>query len=1004
SLLAAALLLVTAPPAWCQTVVATWIGPAEGDWEDPANWSTGVVPGELPAGFNEAVTVDGSGVEAAVSLTSDREVRDLAITDGDELTIGPNGSLAVTDFVSVAGRAHVNGGRLSFTESSTISAGGELRISGTQAEARLGDGDGSGVINNDGLIAGAGALFVDGLLRNRGEILAEASAGYSPANAQLDLSLRDPSFDFSFPTPIVQNTGRIAATTGARLRIATESPGVASIVNEAPGSVGRIEASPGSTVEIERVYLVGGQLAALSEPGLEGGRVTLVSTTLDGVGVSGDVAFRGLTLRGVVSNTGSLAFDVGLSASSFGDDIFIDDRVTLSGGGELVLGDPNSAGATTAVRLMNFSPERLLQLVNEDNTIRGAGSIDVPLINRGVVQAGYGSGDAASTRLRLGVPGTSRSPLTNAGSLEAAGGTLEISSFDLQNRESTAQGTIRARAGGVVELNNVFLSGGTLRADAAEGETTAGAVEISGGTLADVTIEGVVGSETSTIDLSGNVRNTGTLRTRVFSFSENVTLTGGGVVELSPSSTIEIGGSFGEPIYLTNRDNTLRFHDTSVFTSSATPFLVNHGAIEVMPLASADLAPLSIISSGNITAGTDSRVELGPLVFESPTAVLRAERGSNVLVESFSGGVIEAADPMEVDPALGVVTVDNQLENTMIRGGVALDSGGGLGGQLVNDGVIYASGQRIGSSSTLLSLDGTGELKLGVTDFALTPDFFGLVKTQVINGPQHTIRGRSAIQLDSVQFINEGAIIADNGTLRVNIAGRSAFVQRGVLSTGSDGNLQIDGFGALFGDTLRLQNEGRIEALSGPVEIELPLVNRQGAEIVVNSRLEAESIENLAGGTVTGGGVLSASGFGFPAVTNAGTFAPGDGVGTLIVDADFMQSETGVLAIDVDGFVSAGPNDPDSQHDVLWLAQATLGGEVRFLFDEGLDPQFGDRVEFLFASAVTGEFDTVTGLPDLGGGLGWSLVYGQTSVAAVVTSSDANQDNAVDAADYALLR
>ncbi|MEM1305730.1 MAG: hypothetical protein AAGG46_12585, partial [Planctomycetota bacterium] len=95
SLLAAALLLVTAPPAWCQTVVATWIGPAEGDWEDPANWSTGVVPGELPAGFDQAVTIDGSGLEATVTIASNPVVRDLTLTDGDALTVDANGSLAV---------------------------------------------------------------------------------------------------------------------------------------------------------------------------------------------------------------------------------------------------------------------------------------------------------------------------------------------------------------------------------------------------------------------------------------------------------------------------------------------------------------------------------------------------------------------------------------------------------------------------------------------------------------------------------------------------------------------------------------------------------------------------------------------------------------------------------------------------------------------------------------------------------------------------------------------
>ena len=97
------------------SVPDTWIGAASGDdnWNDPANWSTGQVPGALNDVVmnllpGQTVTM-GSGNETINSLTEQ---------GGGTLVI--NGALTVTGAVNIADTLKVVGGRVTANGAATV--------------------------------------------------------------------------------------------------------------------------------------------------------------------------------------------------------------------------------------------------------------------------------------------------------------------------------------------------------------------------------------------------------------------------------------------------------------------------------------------------------------------------------------------------------------------------------------------------------------------------------------------------------------------------------------------------------------------------------------------------------------------------------------------------------------------------------------------------------------------------------------------------------------------
>ncbi|MEE2718541.1 MAG: dockerin type I domain-containing protein, partial [Planctomycetota bacterium] len=96
---------------------------------------------------------------------------------------------------------------------------------------------------------------------------------------------------------------------------------------------------------------------------------------------------------------------------------------------------------------------------------------------------------------------------------------------------------------------------------------------------------------------------------------------------------------------------------------------------------------------------------------------------------------------------------------------------------------------------------------------------------------------------------------------------------------------------------------------------------------------------------------------------NDGLLAPSEHAGLFHVDSDYLQTEQGVLDIELVNTI------PIEGHDLLSInGVATLGGGLVVRFGEGCSPRAGDRFGVLVALELQGEFDWIE-LPQLEDGL-----------------------------------
>lgn len=139
------LLALAAPPA----IAGDWIGPDGGDWFDPANWQSGVVPtGATSVRIDNGTTAEVSGVSATAYGGTELRVGDavsggLRVIDGGSLS-SLNGRIG-----NVAGSSGVV----------TVSGPGSNWTSGTISS---GYGEGSGVLEilNGGTVVSTGSVWI----------------------------------------------------------------------------------------------------------------------------------------------------------------------------------------------------------------------------------------------------------------------------------------------------------------------------------------------------------------------------------------------------------------------------------------------------------------------------------------------------------------------------------------------------------------------------------------------------------------------------------------------------------------------------------------------------------------------------------------------------------------------------------------------------------------------------------------------------------------------------
>jgi hypothetical protein len=222
-----------------------------------------------------------------------------------------------------------------------------------------------------------------------------------------------------------------------------------------------------------------------------------------------------------------------------------------------------------------------------------------------------------------------------------------------------------------------------------------------------------------------------------------------------------------------------------------------------------------------------------------------------------------------------------------------------------------------------------------------------------------TIRGAGSVGLNISNLNNQGAILAqgDNAELLIQST-----------SFTNDGTLVAEGVKGMSITSSDFTTAGLVQISANSV------LNRTGDYIQtdgltnINGILNVTSLYDLQGGTLSGNGQLNGD-----ISVSGGTVGPGNSPGLLSIDGNYLQTISGILAIELGGLI------PGAEYDVLDITgSATLAGALDVeLFDLGdglFSPKLGDSFDILLAETLSGSFDTFL-LAELDEGLSFDVSY-----------------------------
>ena len=603
------------------------------------------------------------------------------------------------------------------------------------------------------------------------------------------------------------------------------------------------------------------------------------------------------TANSLLSNAGTIS----LNSTYYDSDLIIGSpKVTLSGGGTILMGNADSSNRIVAGAAGS-------QLINVNNTIAGAGQIGaggaLGFVNQasGIVNAN------ASNQL---VVNTGTVTAINAGLFEATagGGGLVI------------QTAVNDGSSGKIEANGaeVFLSGATIQGGTL-GSKTGYSVQVSGTSTLDgmanqVTNTGSLVLNTGvTLSLLGTLNNTGVLSLQSSYYDSDlvvgpggaapgtVTLTGSGIVTLGDAdSNNRIYGAIAGDT-LVNLNNLISGSGT---IGAGQLNLVNDAIISATGTNNAlFLQTNSLINNGLIEAVGAAGLIVEAVVNDSGGGTILSSGGTVQLAGgTIAGGAIRSSGGGSI-VVTSTGTLDGSSQAVTNFGTVEVNTGCTLTvlGTLTNQGTLglnstyYDSDLIVGSPT--LTLNGGGTIAL--SDSNTADRIYGAAATDVLDNINNTIEGSGQLGAGQLTLINEKAgIINSTGAQGLTLSTGSTVVNKGLIESTGTGGLAIvgtvddsgggtllasnseitlngatieggllassgtgsfvgNGQTTLDGSTQTVLNTGTVEVSTGDSMTLLGTINNEGTIGLNSTYYDSDLIVGGATVTLTGGGTIA---------------------------------------------------------------------------------------------------------------------------------------------------
>lgn len=504
--------------------------------------------------------------------------------------------------------------------------------------------------------------------------------------------------------------------------------------------------------------------------------------------------------------------------------------------------------------------------------------------------------------------------LTNVDNTINGAGNIGNNSMGLIN-----QGTIRAdeaTAPLVLWLNNMInqstaeaVGGATLDVRVAM-DNTSGQVNATGSTVL-ISTGGSIDGGAVNIDSSGRLE-----LSNGFVTGGTVSNTAGGVIATNQFITNRLSGQVNNPgggVIEIADDTGLIFDEAGNYQNAGVIKLNGSGPF-------ADFAATRLMLDGQVTLSGGGEVLMSNA---ADNAIFSAADGDDTLINEdhliHGSGHIGRNGTAIVNRA--VISADQPFTGAAETGTLSIDPNAG---RFINEGMLKAF-----NGGTLQLLNGDYQNATGV------------------------IQAQGGSTVDIAQGVNiRGGRLASSGSGQFRITGSTVTFDG--IGIELDGQFQVESIGnlRLLGDVtnrgeLGLANGARL-FIDGPVTLDGGgVVHLSGTNSLITNfpgSVDGDMLIN-EDNTITGLGTIR-----FVDVINGGTVAPGNSPGTLTIQANYTQTDSSTLAIEL-----AGRNP--GEFDVLNVnGIATLDGLLQVLLLPGFEANAGDAFDILQAGTVIDNF------------------------------------------------